>query len=66
MRDTVAHLAGTDVEAVARRHRPQEFLAGLLTVAADVDGFLQGQLDERRDLSRRRAADAAGRTASTR
>ena len=52
VRDTVAHLAGSDVEALRAATRPQEFLDGLVQVAADVEGFLQGQLDERRDLPR--------------
>lgn len=50
VRDTVAHLAGTDVEALKAATQPELFLAGLAEVARDIDGFLQSQLDERRDL----------------
>ena len=52
VRDAIAHLAGSDVEALKAATRPEEFVAGLADVARDIDGFLQGQLDERRDLSR--------------
>ena len=52
VRDTVAHLAGTDVAAVKAVRRPEQFLAELPVVGADVEGFLTGQLLERRGLSR--------------
>jgi uncharacterized protein (TIGR03084 family) len=52
VRDAVAHLAGTDVEATRAATDPQAFLATLPEVAADIDGFLTGQLTERRHLSR--------------
>lgn len=52
VRDCVAHLAGTDVEAIRALRDPDAFLVGLTTIAADVEGFLTGQLLERRDLSR--------------
>ena len=52
VRDAVAHLAGTDVEAVRAATDPDAFLATLPEVAADIDGFLTGQLTERRTLSR--------------
>lgn len=50
VRDAVAHLAGTDVEARRAATQPDVFLAGLGDVARDIDGFLQSQLDARRDL----------------
>jgi uncharacterized protein (TIGR03084 family) len=52
VRDAVAHLAGTDVEATRAASEPEAFLATLPAVAADIDGFLTGQLVERRHLSR--------------
>ena len=52
VRDTVAHLAGTDVEAARAAAHPQEFLAGLGVVAANIEGFLTGQLLARRELTR--------------
>jgi uncharacterized protein (TIGR03084 family) len=52
VRDAVSHLAGTDVEALKAATRPEEFVAGLTEVAKDIDGFLTGQLVERRGLSR--------------
>lgn len=52
VRDTVAHLAAFDEEATKAATTPQLFLAGLEEVAADVDGFMAGQLAARRDLSR--------------
>ena len=54
VRDTVAHLAGTDVEALKAATRPEEFLAGLPEVARDIDAFLQSQLDSRRLLPHER------------
>jgi uncharacterized protein (TIGR03084 family) len=65
VRDTVAHLAGFDLEAATAASRPEEFLAGLPEVAKDIDGFMRRQLEERRALSRdellddwRRCADS--------
>jgi uncharacterized protein (TIGR03084 family) len=52
VRDTVAHLAGTDVGAVMAATRPEAFLAALPEVTADLDRLLTGQLTERRGLSR--------------
>ena len=52
VRDTVAHLAGTDVEALKAATRPEQFLAELPVVAQDIDGFLTGQLEQRRHLAR--------------
>ena len=52
VRDTISHLAGSDVEAERAAARPQEFLAGLVVVAQDIEGFLTGQLTARRDLPR--------------
>ncbi len=52
VRDTVAHLAGSDVEAERAAARPQDFLDGLGAVAADIEGFLTGQLLARRELTR--------------
>ena len=52
VRDAVSHLAGTDVEALLAATQPDAFLAKLPQVGADIDGFLTGQLVERRGLSR--------------
>jgi uncharacterized protein (TIGR03084 family) len=52
VRDAVAHLAGSDVEALKAATRPEEFLADLPQIAHDIDGFLTGQLTARRQLSR--------------
>ena len=52
VRDAVAHLAGSDVEALRAATRPDEFVAGLPEVAKDIDGFLTGQLTSRRPLTR--------------
>lgn len=52
VRDAVAHLAGTDLEALKAATRPEEFLAGLADVAKDIEGFLTGQLAARRGLTR--------------
>jgi uncharacterized protein (TIGR03084 family) len=57
VRDAVAHLAGTDVEALKAATQPELFLAGLPEVARDIDGFLQAQLDARRDLPRERLVE---------
>lgn len=48
--DAVAHLRGSDVEATKAATRPQQFLAELTAIATDIEGFLQGQLDEGRAL----------------
>lgn len=50
VRDTLSHLAGTDVEATLSMTDPDAFLAKLPSVGADIDGFLTGQLLERRTL----------------
>ena len=52
VRDAIAHLAGSDVEARKAATRPEEFVAGLSEVAKDIDGFLTGQLTSRRGLTR--------------
>jgi uncharacterized protein (TIGR03084 family) len=52
VRDAVAHLAGTDVEALKAATRPEQFLAELPQIAQDVDGFLTAQLAARRGLRR--------------
>ena len=52
VRDAVAHLAGTDVEALKAATRPEQFVAELPQVAQDIDGFLTGQLTARRGLTR--------------
>ncbi len=52
VRDTVAHLAGTDVEATKAVTDPALFLAELPAIAEDVEGFLRGQLASRRSLTR--------------
>jgi uncharacterized protein (TIGR03084 family) len=52
VRDTVSHLAGTDVEATKAATQPDVFVGELTAVAADIDGFLTGQLKARGQLSR--------------
>lgn len=52
VRDALAHLAGTDVEALRAVTDPEGFLAGLPAVARDVEGFLRSQLEVRRPLPR--------------
>lgn len=52
VRDAVAHLVGTDVEAARAASEPQAFLESLDEVARDIEGFLTGQLTARRHLSR--------------
>ena len=52
VRDAVAHLAGSDEEALKAATRPDEFVAGLTEVAKDIEGFLTGQLTARRGLTR--------------
>ena len=52
VRDAVAHLAGTDVEAVKAVREPERFLAELPGIAGDIEGFLTGQLTARRGLSK--------------
>ena len=51
VRDAVAHLMGTDVEAARAAGDPQGFVNGLGRIGLDVEGFLTGQLVERRSLS---------------
>ena len=43
VRDAVAHLAGTDVEALLAATQPEAFVAKLPQVAADIDGFVAGR-----------------------
>ncbi|MCU1673332.1 MAG: hypothetical protein JWN77_1445 [Frankiales bacterium] len=50
VREAVSHLAGTDVEALLAAEDPAGFVAKLPAIATDIDGFLTGQLAERRDL----------------
>lgn len=52
VRDSISHLAGTDVEATLSMTDPDAFVAKLPQVGADIDGFLARQLTERRDLPR--------------
>ena len=52
VRDAIAHLAGSDVEALKAATRPEQFVAELPEIAKDIDGFLTGQLEQRRHLSR--------------
>ena len=52
VRDSISHLAGTDVEATLSMTDPDAFVAKLPQVGADIDGFLTRQLTERRDLPR--------------
>ena len=51
VRDALSHLAGTDLEAVLALTDPDAFRAKLPAVAADISGFLTGQLTERRALA---------------
>jgi uncharacterized protein (TIGR03084 family) len=51
VRDSLSHLAGSDVEATLSLTDPDAFLAKLPTIALDIEGFLTGQLTERRALS---------------
>lgn len=51
VRDALSHLAGIDAEATLAASRPDLFLAALPAVADDMDGFLTGQLRERRGPS---------------
>lgn len=52
VRDAVAHLAGSDAEALKAATRPEQFVSELPQIAQDIDGFLTGQLTARRGLSR--------------
>lgn len=52
VRDAIAHLAGSDVEALKAATRPEQFVSELPQIAQDIDGFLTGQLTSRRGLSR--------------
>jgi len=51
VRDCVSHLAGTDVEATLSLTDPEAFVAKLPQIATDIEGFLLGQLADRRALS---------------
>ena len=57
VRDTVAHLAGSDVEALKAATRPEQFVSELPQIALDIDGFLAGQLTSRRGLGRDQLLD---------
>lgn len=50
VRDAIAHLAGTDEQALLAVRSPEVFVAGLTEIARDIDGFLTGQLLSRREL----------------
>ena len=52
VRDALAHLAGTDVEATRAMLQPEEFQAGLGDLSADIEGFLRSQLTDRYGLTR--------------
>jgi uncharacterized protein (TIGR03084 family) len=58
VRDTLSHLAGTDVEATLSMADPAAFVAKLPSVGADIDGFLAGQLSERRALGQAALVDS--------
>ncbi len=51
VRDSIAHLAGSNAAAVLAVSRPEEFAARLPGVAADPDGFIQGDIDRGRARS---------------
>ena len=51
VRDAVSHLMGTDVEAARAAARPDEFVAMLPDVAADIEAFLGSQLEMGRELT---------------
>jgi uncharacterized protein (TIGR03084 family) len=50
VRDSLSHIAGTDVEATLSMTDPDAFIAKLPSVGADIDGFLAGQITSRRTL----------------
>lgn len=52
VRDTLAHLAGTDGDAVRAVQDPDGFSAGLTEVAEDLEGFVQRQVAAARGLDR--------------
>jgi len=52
VRDAIAHLAGTDLEATRAMREPEDFVTGLVEVSQDVEGFLTRQLTSRRGLRR--------------
>ena len=52
VRDSVSHLAGTDVEATLSMTDPDAFVAKLPQVGSNIEGFLTRQLTERRGLTR--------------
>jgi uncharacterized protein (TIGR03084 family) len=65
VRDTVSHLSAFDEEATKAATTPQLFLAGLSSIAEDVDAFMDGLLEARRALPRDRLLEdwrSAGRT----
>jgi uncharacterized protein (TIGR03084 family) len=65
VRDTVSHLNAFDEEGTKAATTPQLFLAGLSSVAEDIDGFMDGLLEARRSLPRERLMEdwrSAGRT----
>ncbi|MCW2607578.1 MAG: Wyosine base formation domain protein [Frankiales bacterium] len=59
--DAVAHLRGSDVEARKAMVEPERFRAELPEIARDIEGFLQGQLDEGRALGDALVPDAQRR-----
>jgi len=58
VRDSLSHLAGSDVEATLSLTDPEGFLAKLPVIAQDIEGFLTGQLTERRGLSPQALVDS--------
>ena len=50
VRDSIAHLAGSDAAAVLAVSRPEEFSARLPAIAADPDGFIQADIDRGRAM----------------
>ncbi|MCU1589026.1 MAG: uncharacterized protein JWP11_282 [Frankiales bacterium] len=52
VRDSISHLAGTDVEATLSMTDPDAFVGKLPQVGADIDGFLTRQITDRRGLAR--------------
>ncbi len=59
--DAVAHLRGSDIEARKALREPDRFLAELEGIAGDIEGFLQGQLDQGRALGDGLVVDAQAR-----
>jgi uncharacterized protein (TIGR03084 family) len=58
VRATVSHLAAFDEEGTKALTTPQLFLAGLPEAAADIDGFMARQIEDRRGLPREQLLDA--------